>query len=82
MIFWKNYFLHLKGVEQGSLQVRTIRLLLMLMLARVDGKSPVEYLKKRHYNWIRSFFKGNIYKDYQGDFKEFLRAFEKERLNG
>ena len=31
----------------AELEARAVRLLLLLMLARVDGKSPVEYLAER-----------------------------------
>lgn len=35
----------LTPAEQQQLQSETLRLLLMLLLARIDGKSPVEYLE-------------------------------------
>ncbi|MCA9059485.1 MAG: aminoglycoside phosphotransferase family protein, partial [Planctomycetaceae bacterium] len=38
-----------------EVETRVANLLLMLMLARVDGKSPVEYLDSVHHNLIRSF---------------------------
>ena len=37
------------------LETRASRLLLMLLLARVDGKSPVEYLTASQQNFIRDF---------------------------
>lgn len=38
-----------------ELEARTSRLLLMLLLARVDGKSPVEYLDPIRQNLVRRF---------------------------
>jgi aminoglycoside phosphotransferase (APT) family kinase protein len=42
--FWQTYFGRLTPEQQDGLETRVFRLLPMLMLARVDGKSPVEYL--------------------------------------
>ncbi len=52
---WSHYFLELMPIKFGDLEKRTCRLLLMLMLARVDGKSPVEYLDDEKKNFIRTF---------------------------
>lgn len=41
--------------KEKAIKPRIGRLLLMLMLARVDGKSPVEYLQEAQKNFIRSF---------------------------
>jgi aminoglycoside phosphotransferase (APT) family kinase protein len=41
---WRTYASALPSEQQAGLEARVCRLLLMLMLARVDGKSPVEYL--------------------------------------
>ena len=42
----------------SALLQRTSRLLLMIMLARIDGKSPVEYLTEPELkNWIRRFIR-------------------------
>ncbi len=55
------------GVELGTEKLALIspylpRLLLMLMLARVDGKSPVEYLRddEGKKNWLRRFTRERI----------------------
>jgi hypothetical protein len=40
-----------------QMESRTIRLLLMMMLARIDGKSPVEYLETDQQEFVRSFVK-------------------------
>ncbi len=41
--------------ERNGMEERTGRLLLMLMLARVDGMSPVEYFTDKEAKFIRSF---------------------------
>ena len=47
-VFWKTYCSHLaisaSGAEIGELEVRTLMNLAGCLLARADGKSPVEYL--------------------------------------
>ena len=44
--------------ERMQLEERTRRLLLMILLARIDGKSPVEYLTKPEpKEWVRRFTK-------------------------
>jgi aminoglycoside phosphotransferase (APT) family kinase protein len=49
--FWSAY----QAVRPvPALDARVSRLLLMLLLARVDGKSPVEYLEPRHQDFVRS----------------------------
>lgn len=54
--FWQAYT-DARGREaDAALEARTVRLLPMLMLARVDGKSPVEYLtQKAKQNFVRDF---------------------------
>jgi aminoglycoside phosphotransferase (APT) family kinase protein len=42
--FWAAYRPHLAWEDPAAFEARVARLLPMLMLARVDGKSPVEYL--------------------------------------
>ena len=42
--FWMAYRAALGPRADAALEARTVRLLLLLMLARVHGKSPVEYL--------------------------------------
>jgi aminoglycoside phosphotransferase (APT) family kinase protein len=44
----------------GALDSRTARLLLMLLLARVDGKSPVEYLTEPKQDFVRSFVSSRL----------------------
>jgi aminoglycoside phosphotransferase (APT) family kinase protein len=43
-VCWSNYSASLADRFDGGLSSRIGRLLLMLMLARIDGKSPVEYI--------------------------------------
>jgi aminoglycoside phosphotransferase (APT) family kinase protein len=50
--FWSTY----QAVRTApELDARTGRLLLMLLLARVDGKSPVEYLDPDRQDFVRRF---------------------------
>lgn len=53
--FWKSYTAALAGRATGDLEARTVRLMLCLMLARVHGKSPAEYLAPEHGSLITSF---------------------------
>jgi aminoglycoside phosphotransferase (APT) family kinase protein len=41
---WQTYAAHLTHEQQTALEPRVCRLLPMLLLARIDGKSPVEYI--------------------------------------
>lgn len=52
---WDAYFGRMGASQKEEMEPRVGRLLLMLMLARVDGKSPVEYLLKPEKKFIRSF---------------------------
>jgi aminoglycoside phosphotransferase (APT) family kinase protein len=54
---WREYFETLGNNREESVGPRTIRLLFMLMLARIDGKSPVEYLegKEKLRQFVRTF---------------------------
>lgn len=54
--FWNTYFENV-NLASGDLEERAGRLWLMILLARVDGKSPVEYLEGnlQIQNFIRSF---------------------------
>lgn len=44
--FWQSYAAHVVWEDAGALERRVCALLPALMLARVDGKSPVEYLSE------------------------------------
>ncbi|WP_186827040.1 phosphotransferase family protein [Shimia ponticola] len=50
---WRHYRPHVCWEDPSELEARVCALLPALMLARVDGKSPVEYLSTANQNWIR-----------------------------
>jgi thiamine kinase-like enzyme len=58
--FWKSYLDCLQTKPQNDLEERAARLLLMLMLARVDGKSPVEYLGAAQTRFVREFVRRHL----------------------
>ena len=53
--FWQAYQTALCWEGAETLEARVARLLPALMLARVDGKSPVEYLSATQQDLIRGF---------------------------
>lgn len=53
--FWRSYVTALGRHATPDLEVRTLRLLLGLMLARVHGKSPAEYLESEDKERITRF---------------------------
>ncbi|NRB15950.1 MAG: aminoglycoside phosphotransferase family protein, partial [Rhizobiales bacterium] len=53
--FWKSYKLHVDWENIGKLEARICALLPALMLARIDGKSPVEYLSDANQHKVRDF---------------------------
>lgn len=55
--FWSAYQ---AGRPTPELDARTGRLLLMLLLARVDGKSPVEYLNLARQDFVRQFVRAAL----------------------
>ncbi len=55
--FWSSYQ---AARPSPDTEPRVTRLLLMLMLARVDGKSPVEYLDPARRQFIREFVQGQL----------------------
>lgn len=59
-VVWKAYFDTLGSRHRDEMEQRTVRLLLMMMLARMDGKSPVEYLEIDQQEFVRSFVKKNL----------------------
>ena len=52
--FWRAYAPHLSWEDAVALEGRVCRLLPALMLARVDGKSPVEYLSEATQGLVRA----------------------------
>ena len=53
-IFADRWLAHLPAASRPGLMQRTAALLPGLMLARVDGKSPVEYLSEAHRQLVRA----------------------------
>ncbi|MEM6462601.1 MAG: aminoglycoside phosphotransferase family protein [Pseudomonadota bacterium] len=53
-IFWRIYAQHINWEDPVGLENRMSALLPALMLARVDGKSPVEYLSQEGHETVRS----------------------------
>lgn len=51
--FWDSYTTHIDWEDSDMLESRVAALLPILMLARVDGKSPVEYLSEASKTHIR-----------------------------
>jgi aminoglycoside phosphotransferase (APT) family kinase protein len=60
-VFWRTYLQARAPVDAQSLQERLVPLLLMLLLARVDGKSPVEYLAAPKQEFIRAFVRKHLF---------------------
>ena len=59
--FWQRYVEEAGHViDTQALEARVARLLLMLLLARIDGKSPIEYLREEQRNWVRQFASAGI----------------------
>jgi aminoglycoside phosphotransferase (APT) family kinase protein len=54
-IVWNRYRTQTKTWQDKGFEKRTGKLLLLLMLARVDGKSPVEYLDENKREFVRNF---------------------------
>ena len=55
--FWQAYATHITWEPPTTLESRVCRLLPALMLARVDGKSPVEYLNDAEKDIVRAISK-------------------------
>ncbi|RLJ40994.1 phosphotransferase family enzyme [Litoreibacter meonggei] len=51
--FWGAYAAHITWEDAAELEARVCRLLPALMLARIDGKSPVEYLVETRREQVR-----------------------------
>jgi len=54
-LVWESYITIINKKVDSRFENRVIHLLPMLMLARVDGKSPVEYLSTENQNVVREF---------------------------
>jgi len=62
-IVWSEYQKMMHVEKGGAFDRRTGRLLLLLMMARVDGKSPVEYLDEGQQNFVREFVSFSLQTD-------------------
>lgn len=51
--FWTSYGAHIRWETPRDLETRICRLVPALMLGRIDGKSPVEYLNDREQDCVR-----------------------------
>jgi aminoglycoside phosphotransferase (APT) family kinase protein len=51
--FWQSYQRHVDWESAAALEARVAALLPALMLARIDGKSPVEYLSEANRDRVR-----------------------------
>ena len=60
LAFWLTYAPSLPPTESASFESNLVRLLLMLLLARVDGKSPAEYLTASQQQFVRSFTRKHL----------------------
>lgn len=56
-LFWRAYAPHVDWEDVSALEARTTSLIPALMLARVDGKSPVEYLTGAERTLVRNLSK-------------------------
>ncbi len=54
LAFWQGYVPHISWESRSDLETRICLLLPALMLARIDGKSPVEYLSERERSNLRT----------------------------
>lgn len=59
-VVWDSYFSILKNKVDDAFENRVIHLLPMLMLARVDGKSPVEYLSSENQKIVKAFVNNEL----------------------
>lgn len=79
--FWQRYLEQAgSAIDCGALEPRVARLLLMLLLARIDGKSPVEYLTDPHkVAFVREFTGAGILAGWF-DLSELLRRWFAEMI--
>jgi len=75
LTFWDTYGAHVTWEGTTELQSRVVQLLPALLLARIDGKSPVEYLREESRDCIREMAIARILSPV-GTVKEFLEAID------
>jgi len=54
MAFWQSYTKYVNWEATSALESRVCHLLPALMLARIDGKSPIEYLSEANQAYVRA----------------------------
>lgn len=57
---WRAYALHITWESPAAVELRVCKLLPALMLGRVDGKSPVEYLTASEQETVRQIARRNV----------------------
>ena len=79
--FWLAYSVQVDWEDARDLETRTCALLPALMLARVDGKSPVEYLDSDTRNRVRAFARSFVLQP-SASLVDFVAAVEEQAVNG
>ena len=74
--FLKTYLANFSVVNNSNFISKFITLQALLILARVDGKSPVEYFKKQHKALARSLAK-NLLFNKSKNLNNFYKEWEK-----
>ena len=74
--FLENYLANFSIVNNKKFIRNFILLQALLILARVDGKSPVEYFKNKHKNLARNLAK-NLLESNSNNLKNFYKEWEK-----
>ena len=78
LLAWQTYFDQVTYPDLDHLKQRTARLWLLLFLARVDGKSPVEYLSEAQQQFIRTFVTTHLPTTQSTDFEYLMQQLDKE----
>ncbi len=73
ILFWESYKEHITWEAVGDCEGRLLQLLPLLMLARVDSKSPVEYLSEHNKTLIRKIAVPFI-KEPAGSIEQFIES--------
>jgi tRNA A-37 threonylcarbamoyl transferase component Bud32 len=75
--FWDAYVPHITWEDNNQMEARVTVLLPALMLARIDGKSPVEYLSEASRTRVRAITRPLIDKPLK-NIRAFLEAMQQE----
>jgi aminoglycoside phosphotransferase (APT) family kinase protein len=76
-LFWEAYAPHIIWEKASQMEARVTALLPVLMLARVDGKSPVEYLSDMSKSRVRAIAQPLVKKPVES-IQAFLEAIQQE----